>query len=45
MHPRIASELFLSWWYTCSLSDNNIGDTGIQALAEVIKHCPLEKLK
>ena len=31
--------------YIYSLSDNNIGDTGIQALAEGIKHCPMEILR
>ena len=31
--------------YSCSLSDNNIDDAGIQALVEGIKHCPMEKLK
>ena len=31
--------------YSCSLSDNNIDDAGIQALAEGIKHCAMEKLK
>ena len=42
----IASELFLSCGvHACSLSHNSIDDAGIQALAEGIKHCPLEKLK
>ena len=46
MHPCIASELFLSCDVrTCSLSDNNIDDAGIQNLAEGIKHCPMERLE
>ena len=37
--------MYVMCMYYNSLSDNNIGDTGIQALAEGIKHCPVETLR
>jgi hypothetical protein len=45
MHSlRIVPPLWCTMYFY-SLSDNSIGDAGIQALTEGIKHCPMEILK